>query len=89
MTFHGPDVYPPSGVATLLLRVYDLQGVIEKDDSVWTLTLGMVYSAAPPITVKPQGSRSGVPHSAMDFWKGVGVRERDLGGWGEGCGKGM
>lgn len=81
--------HPPSGVATLLPVLYGLQGVIEKGDSVWTLTLGTVYLQVPSIAVKSSQAFLG-SHSATDFWKGVGGRERDAGGgsWGEGCGRG-
>lgn len=95
MTSPGPVVLPLSGIATLL-RFYDLQGVIEKGDSMWTLTLGTVYLAAPPRTVKSQGSYLfWGSHSATDFWKvlgGQGERCRGGGlgrgmGWSKGCGR--
>lgn len=77
-------------MATLLLRVYDLQGVIEQDDSVWTLTLGTVYPAAPPVTVKSQGSCSGVSTVPQTSGKGLGRAGRRIWGrghWVEGCGR--
>ena len=82
-------VLPPSGVATLLLGVYDLQGVIEQDDSVWTLTLGTVYPAAPPVTVKSQGFTGvlGFPqcHRLLERDGGAGRGIWGSGDWQEGC----
>lgn len=50
---YGPVVYPPpTGMATLLPVAYGLIEIIEHGDSVWTLTSGTGYPAAPPVTVR-------------------------------------
>lgn len=53
-------VHPPIGVATLLPMAYGLLETVEHDDSVWTLTSGTVYPAAPPGTLRSQVSSYGV-----------------------------
>lgn len=78
-------VRPPSGVATLVPMVYDLQGVIE-GDSVWTLTLGTVYPEVPSIAVKSKVRHSWVPTVPQTSGKGWGQGEgRGRSSWGEGC----
>lgn len=52
MSSPGPMVYPPTSMATLLPMAYGLLEIIENGDSVWTLTSGTGYPAAPPVTVR-------------------------------------
>lgn len=52
MSSPDPVVYPPMGTATLLPVAYGLLEILEHGDSVWTLTSGTGYPAAPPVTVR-------------------------------------
>lgn len=52
MSSPGLVVYPPTGMVTLLPMAYGLLEIIEHGDSVWTLTSGTGYLAAPPVTVR-------------------------------------